>query len=783
MTLLLTLKEVKDAARKFAKSKIAEGYTPIALHEYQDQNCKPLYWRIRLKHPKTQEKWIRPMYRNAQGEFILKEPDFVEGKPLYLLPDIVKNPESIIWITEGELCADKLCQLGLIATTSGGVDSIAKTDWSPLAKRHIIIWRDYDEAGLRYAENITQLLQTMDCIVQWADVECLGLTHKGDCVDWLILHPNTVKSEIETLPLISPVISPALPTNNPSSTIIKSPSTTILSDEPYFSVEEKGIYYHKDENKHWICSKLEIKAYARDKSSEQWGRLLEFTDADQQVHRWAMPMEMLKGSGDELRGELLRQGLHITSSTKLRHYLIEYISKTIPDERALCVNRTGWCNDNVFVLPNRTIGQSNEVIIYQAERQPKQYRTQGTLIEWQTHVAKHCVGNSRLILAVSSAFAAMLLYHAGMESGGLHFVGESSTGKTTALRVAASVYGAPDYLHRWRATTNGIEALAMLHSDSLLILDELAQVDPKEAGEIAYMLANGSGKARAAKTGAIRPLYEWRLLFLSAGEVGLAQHMSEVGKKTKAGQEVRLVDIPIDTGSGHGIFETLNGFESSTALSKALSEAASLYYGTPAITFLETITQSSNLKTISTLIRQLCKQFINKNLPANAGGQVHRVCERFALIAAAGELATLYGITGWEIDEALNAVIQCFKVWLDHRGSIGNQEHTAILKQVQAFFEAHGASRFEDMKSTPDVKIINRVGFKRLNETGETEYFVLPEMFRRELCDGFDPKLAARVLMKAGMIKASSEGKAQTPHRLSGLELKKCYHFIKTEPI
>ncbi len=90
------------------------------------------------------------------------------------------------------------------------------------------------------------------------------------------------------------------------------------------------------------------------------------------------------------------------------------------------------------------------------------YRTQGTLIEWQIHVAKHCVGNSRLILAVSSAFAAMLLHHAGMESGGLHFVGESSIGKTTALRIAASVYGAPDYLHRWRATTNGIEALAML---------------------------------------------------------------------------------------------------------------------------------------------------------------------------------------------------------------------------------------------------------------------------------------------------------------------------------
>ncbi len=36
------------------------------------------------------------------------------------------------------------------------------------------------------------------------------------------------------------------------------------------------------------------------------------------------------------------------------------------------------------------------------------------------------------------------------------------------------------------------------------MLDELAQVDPKEAGEIAYMLANGSGKARAGKNGAAK---------------------------------------------------------------------------------------------------------------------------------------------------------------------------------------------------------------------------------------------------------------------------------------
>ena len=82
------------------------------------------------------------------------------------------------------------------------------------------------------------------------------------------------------------------------------------------------------------------------------------------------------------------------------------------------------------------------------------------------------------------------------------------------------------------------------------------------------MLANGSGKARASKNGAARSRHEWRLLFLSAGEVGLAQHIREAGKKAKAGQTVRLVDIPADAGQGYGLFDTLHGCASGAALSQ-----------------------------------------------------------------------------------------------------------------------------------------------------------------------------------------------------------------------
>lgn len=543
---------------------------------------------------------------------------------------------------------------------------------------------------------------------------------------------------------------------------------------PFFKVNDHGVFYNVDDELRRICSKLEVKALVRDKASENWGRLLEFVDADGNLHTWAMPMEMLKGGGEELRGELLRLGLEINTGAGIRNLLTEYITTSKPESRARCVTRIGWYS-KVFVLPDRTIGKTDEQVIYQSENHLSDYKQAGTLSEWQENIARLCADNSRLVLAISCAFAAMLLHPAAAESGGLHLVGESSSGKTTALRVAASVYGAPDYLHRWRATTNGLEALTSLRSDTLLVLDELAQVDPKEAGEIAYMLANGSGKARAGKTGSVRPRYDWRILFLSAGEVGLAQHMRDAGKKAKPGQEVRLVDVPADAGKGYGLFETLHGFESSADLSKALTQATTQYYGTAVQAFLEQITESDNFATLSEVIKKISQQFIAENLPPKASGQVHRVCERFALVAVAGELATHYGITGWQPLEAEQAAVTCFQAWLDHRGSVGNQERIQILSQVRSFFEAHGEARFPEWNAE-NSRTTNRAGFKKTDNSG-VRFYVLPEAFRSEICTGFDYRIAARILVNEGWIEPDHD---QIPYRreyLPDIGRSRCYVF------
>jgi putative DNA primase/helicase len=527
-----------------------------------------------------------------------------------------------------------------------------------------------------------------------------------------------------------------------------------------------------------VCSPLEIVALTRDTDGREWGRLLVIEDPDGKKHDWAMPMSLLAGDGTACREELLSLGLRIAPGPKTRGRLQLYISMTQPRARVRCVTRTGW-HGSVYVLPTATYGVSEEKVILQtATLGAHRIRISGTLAEWQREVAKFCVGNSRLAFAVSSAFAATLLYPADEESGGFHFRGASSIGKTTVLRAAGSVWGgggANGYITTWRATSNGLEAVAARNCDGLLCLDELGQLPAREAGEVAYMLANGVGKSRAKRDGTAQASVTWRLLWLSTGEPSLADRMREVGQRARAGQETRLVDIPADAGGGLGIFEKLHEFCDGDRLARHLRDATGRLYGVPIQDFL--IRAASDVDALADAVRAGRRRWIESNCPKGADGQVVRVAARFALVAAAGELATTMGLLPWPDGEAQRSATSCFRAWLGARGGIGAAEIAASIEQVRAFIEAHGTSRFGRC-GEPDHTVVNRVGFRRDDGEGKTDYLVLPESWRNELCAGYDARAVAHALLEKGHLAPDqNDDKLQSRHRLPGLGTQRVYHL------
>ncbi len=79
-----------------------------------------------------------------------------EPRPLYQLPDLVK--EETVYVVEGEKCADIAWTCGLPATTSAhGAKAAQKTDWSPVAGKHVVILPDNHDAGMEYAETVARL--------------------------------------------------------------------------------------------------------------------------------------------------------------------------------------------------------------------------------------------------------------------------------------------------------------------------------------------------------------------------------------------------------------------------------------------------------------------------------------------------------------------------------------------------------------------------------------------------------------------------------------------------
>ena len=353
-----------------------------------------------------------------------------------------------------------------------------------------------------------------------------------------------------------------------------------------FELSETGVYFlgkDKDGNEQppqWVCAPLHVIAKTRDEKSGEWGRLLEWQDDDGHTHQWAMPLELLESDGLDVRRELARLGLQISPSPSARGLLATYIKVWPIDARARCVDRLGW-HGNTFVTPNGSIGEAEELVVFQNSHATEPaYSESGTADEWRDSVAALAAGNTRLVFALSVAFAGALAEIAGEDSGGFHLRGASSSGKSTALKLAASVWGNPStYVRLWRGTVNGLEGLATLHNDGLLILDEIGQIDPNDAGEAAYLLANGQGKVRASRNGLARSAQRWRLLFLSAGETSLSAVMAQAGKRSTAGQEIRLADIEADAGAGMGIFETLHGHPNAAALALAIKEASAKYHG------------------------------------------------------------------------------------------------------------------------------------------------------------------------------------------------------------
>ena len=241
--------------------------------------------------------------------------------------------------------------------------------------------------------------------------------------------------------------------------------------------------------------------------------------------------------------ELADQGIAVTSENA--RSLIQYLSDVeninydvIPEKKS--VGRLGYIEGEGFSPYVDGLVFDGEACyrdMFQA------IASSGSGKEW-VRIAAECREMSltaRLVLAAS--FASVLVQPVGCLPFFVHlWGGESGTGKTVGLMLAASVWGNPmigKYIKTFNATEVGHEKTAAFLNSLPMLIDEL-QLARDARGKIqfnVYALAQGVGRTRGTKSGGIDKTPTWRNCILTTGESPLTSLADGAGALN------RVIDI------------------------------------------------------------------------------------------------------------------------------------------------------------------------------------------------------------------------------------------------
>lgn len=393
----------------------------------------------------------------------------------------------------------------------------------------------------------------------------------------------------------------------------------------------------------------------------------------------------------------------------------------------------------------------------------KDFGTKGNFERWKEGIRELCPeGEYYEVFTLAAGLSGIFLNPLKLKGCGFHFQGESSTGKTTLLQLAASLWGGEEFICTWRTTDNAMESLAMNRNDGLLCLDEISMVAPHVAGQIAYMLANGEGKSRLKKTGEQRDRNYWNLIFLSSGETGLEGKIAENDALVMhAGQEMRVLNVLVDNETG--IVLNAGSIKESGIRVREIQKFCKENYGFASIEAIKSLI--ADWDGGIERVRELMWEFMNgMEKTHSVDRQSARGVNNFALVAAVGEWAIEKGIFPFKNGESFKATGFCVGKYLesirDFKNTEGEENERRYTKEQEGYLEQihHVINEmghlFEvwEFGVPVDMKLVKgRIGFVRDSKDGK-HWYIYPTAWKRIMKKKSDYKEMAKFLLKIGVL-------------------------------
>lgn len=780
-------------------------------HCYYDENGKLLSYVFRLEAPDpndaTQiEKTFRParLVADNKGKFSWQHKAPPAPRSIYGRYSLAFNLTASVLIVEGEKCADAAQEMlhdVAVVTWPGGSNGVSTADFSPLKDRDVTIMPDHDAPGAKAAETLIKVLQEVGVrSIRVIDIEALlmdnlGQTPKGgdivdliqagvifDGIDAFPIVQDHGPADIPALVVVTPVVSVHTNLLETYGHVVNLPREFDLSDGGVTKVDMNG---RGDIEHIFISSPLAVIGRSMTAADGAgWGFYVAYRTPLNVWETVVIPASLLAGDGREMRELLAHRGVTFGQSRSERQGLMEYIGYAQTNDIVEVATRSGW-NGESFVMPGRVISAEGAPRILPPEDNSAQhyFQTSGTFEQWRG-LSAEVAGSSRVAFGISVALAGPLARLVGETGGGFHFYDQSSRGKTSLLITCASVWGGggrDGAVRSWTMTANGGETIAAQHSDTLLALDEIGTASDDELGEMIYRIVNGQGKARANTSGGATSSAQWYTMLLSAGEEPVSTRLEGNGwgrrkSSLTGGLAVRMPDIP-HSASEDRAFESIGKYANEAAFAEAMTAQAKTHYGHAGPAFVQRLVCDRDGAKRD--VKDIITTFVKDVLDPGADPQVQRVARRFGLAAAAGTLATSWGIVDWPTDTAIRAAKTCFKAWLETRGTDGSTERLVALRQVAKFFETHGASRFEMIKRAEisdavevtmvprtDTTIIvrDRCGYRE--DLDGMAYYVTPQAWRSDICAGLDHTYVGKLLRDMGALISDNDKRLQKNVRL-----------------
>lgn len=791
-------------SQNFEKGELPEGaeLTPIsdeamkgcpgilgrheAVYEYRDAqgHLVQLIFRVLIrdeKSPTGMGKIFTPytLWKYPDGTEYWHKRAIPESRPLYRLGDLGKFTDFPVLIAEGEKCADAAADhfLDVVTVTwQGGASGWKKVDFAVLKGREIYLMPDNDEPGRKVMADLAVHLEAIGAgPIHLLDTAAIARGTIGEarekCDVFDIIASKKVDGHFGNILTKFPptLCSKEDAPQSDEKAVKRTPGHLADIDIPdEFELNENGLtrirYGRKGEEKHvFISSPIVVMGKTTQKDTG-WGNLVALKAPDGTWKTVVIPNRMLSGCGREMREVLNVAGAVLAPGSFERQALIEYIAFNQCDRIIEIADRTGWHKD-VFVLPGQVIGSEDgsDVLPPDVDGINHMIGLAGSFDAWK-QMAALASGSSRCVFLISAALSTPLSSLIGDAAGGYHICGESSRGKTSLLTVAGSVWGGggrEGLVTSWAMTANGGEALAALRSGTVLALDEFHLANPDSIREVIYRLINGVGKARATTSGSAARSAEWNTTLLSSGETTIESRMPrnrQGGTTHTGGVAVRMIDIP-HVVSEDATFEDIGSCGSEMEFVTRIRELALTNYGHAGPAFVEAVLK--NREEAKSRLASLISEFVDDTVGQEDDPQVGRVARRFAIVAAAGRLASEWGIVPWGPDVSQRAAAACFRAWCDVRGKTNaSHEQTNAIRQVRKIFEAYSASRFERISRDAEgrpldsqlMSVRDRWGYRETDDDGKTVFYVPRDIFKDEICGEHDPKMVARLLRDRGAL-------------------------------